>query len=303
MRPSLLRRLTSGLGSLVVLAALVVGVPLFLWRMVGWPLPRSVPSLDEIRHGLTQRRIDDDTLLKGIAFVGWLAWLQVAFSILLESGAWLRRRPARNFRFAGPIQLGGPQADRQRRASLVSTTNISQLAAAGSLPARPAAVVTQLVTVPTTVLAAPVDAIPFFSTVRRPHRPLPRRTSSYATTRSGASPNDTSVILCDGERSSTSHRHRQQPDGRTISRARPHLPRLEPRASRRRHRPRPSPGTDRRGHSATRPRTHPSASPRPRTDTDNDADLGGRWGRATGASGPYNSRRQRHSARHNRPTR
>ena len=96
-------RLARGIGALALLALLLIGTPLALWLLVGWPLPSTVPSLDTLGDSLTRSSISDDTLLKAIAIVGWLAWLQIVASIVLEATARLGNRPARDHRSL-PIQ-------------------------------------------------------------------------------------------------------------------------------------------------------------------------------------------------------
>ena len=101
---SLLRRATTGVGSLVTLVVLAVGVPLALSRLAGWPLPSAPPSLHEIAHALSRNEISDSTLFKALALVGWFAWAQIAASILVESIAWTRGTAAPRLRFAGIAQ-------------------------------------------------------------------------------------------------------------------------------------------------------------------------------------------------------
>lgn len=149
---SKLRQVASGLGALAGLLALVVGVPLALWKLVGWPLPTSLPSWHEISDTLGRSDLPDSTLLKTVAVVGWLAWLQVAASTVVEVAAWLRGRPAHRLPSAGIVQ---PTVRRlvATAAMLVSTatSNLSIAAASPALP--PAAIVVEHTPV---VVASPV---------------------------------------------------------------------------------------------------------------------------------------------------
>lgn len=97
-------RVASGIASLTTLLALVAVVPLALWAIAGWPLPDHLPSLAEVGRALSHKNIPDTALMKVIALLGWTAWLQIAASITVELGAWLRGRPASRLRFAGPLQ-------------------------------------------------------------------------------------------------------------------------------------------------------------------------------------------------------
>lgn len=86
------------------LLLLLVGVPLALGAAAGWPLPRSVPTFDELRTALGGSSIPDATILKTIAVIGWLAWVQVLTSTIVEVTAWLRGRAAFAVPLAGPVQ-------------------------------------------------------------------------------------------------------------------------------------------------------------------------------------------------------
>jgi DNA-binding SARP family transcriptional activator len=105
MQPlSLLRRVVTSLSSLMTLALLGGAVPVALWKLAAWPLPSGVPSLSEVAHALTANEISDSTLFKTLALLGWIAWLQIAVSILVESAAWARGRASPHLRFVGPAQ-------------------------------------------------------------------------------------------------------------------------------------------------------------------------------------------------------
>lgn len=41
-------RLARGVSSLVAVVVLAVGVPVLLARIVGWPLPTKLPTVDEV---------------------------------------------------------------------------------------------------------------------------------------------------------------------------------------------------------------------------------------------------------------
>jgi len=99
-----IRRVLTGLGALVVLAALVVGVPWALWHFIGWPLPHSTPSLTGIGHDLSQRGIPDNGLVDALAVVVWIVWALLAVSVIAETVATARGSRASRLPLAGLFQ-------------------------------------------------------------------------------------------------------------------------------------------------------------------------------------------------------
>ncbi|MER5789985.1 BTAD domain-containing putative transcriptional regulator [Streptomyces sp. NPDC001980] len=105
-QPVRLRRRTFGdvvraFLAFVALLVLVVGVPGALAVTVGWPLPRSAPSMDWL-----SQPIDVQTFLNALTVVVWLAWAQFTACVLVEvkaavSGVGLPGRVPG----AGPSQL------------------------------------------------------------------------------------------------------------------------------------------------------------------------------------------------------
>ncbi len=134
---SALRRTATGLVSLAALIALAGAVPILLWNLVGWPVPTEVPSLHKVADAFSRSEIPDSTLLKVIAVVGWVAWLQVAASILVETGAWARGHAAPRLRFAGAAQPAVCKLVASA-ALLISSTHLSN-GLVPSLVARPLA--------------------------------------------------------------------------------------------------------------------------------------------------------------------
>ncbi|MCX5215702.1 LysM peptidoglycan-binding domain-containing protein [Kitasatospora sp. NBC_00240] len=90
-----------GLAALVVLLALLAGVPLLLWRT--GVLPAHVPTMDEVTGALTST--DNGTLFLGaLTLLGWGAWLSFVFSTVVEATALLRHRQAPRVRVLGATQ-------------------------------------------------------------------------------------------------------------------------------------------------------------------------------------------------------
>ena len=66
------------------LLVLVVGVPILLIRIAGWPLPTSVPSWSRVSTAVQQGDIPGDVVIKVIAVGVWLIWAQWVWAIAWE---------------------------------------------------------------------------------------------------------------------------------------------------------------------------------------------------------------------------
>ena len=90
------RRMLSILGgalSAVALLALLIAPPIALVRLVGWPLPSTVPTL----HALTDAArsgVSDQAIVHTLAVLAWLAWAQIALALIAEIAGVVRGRPA-----------------------------------------------------------------------------------------------------------------------------------------------------------------------------------------------------------------
>ncbi len=104
MRTTRHQTFMSSIGALLLLLGLVLGVPLLLWALGGSPIPTSMPSLADVADGLTRGPIADSTILKSVALIGWLAWLQIATSVIVETTAWARGLSSPKLIATGPIQ-------------------------------------------------------------------------------------------------------------------------------------------------------------------------------------------------------
>lgn len=133
------REVLPGLAAIVLLLALLVGVPYALVELVGWPLPRRLPSLSV---ETLRAPVDAATLVNVLALVVWAAWAQFTACVLVEvkaaaAGAGL---PAR-------VPLGGLNQLLARQlvaAALLLTTSAAGLAPGraglgGGVPPRPPA--------------------------------------------------------------------------------------------------------------------------------------------------------------------
>jgi DNA-binding SARP family transcriptional activator len=98
------RRLVAGALSMVGLLALLVGAPLALGVLVGWPLPHSWPSWSQVRTLFETSGIPDVVLIDVLAVVCWIAWLDFALATLVEIGAALAGYPAPRLLVVRPWQ-------------------------------------------------------------------------------------------------------------------------------------------------------------------------------------------------------
>lgn len=92
----IIRRLAGAL-AILLLAALLAGVPLLLWQLSLPVLPQGVPSWNQITGALLSQ--DDGTLIVILlVVVAWLAWAYLAIALLVEIWAAIRRVPAPRLR-------------------------------------------------------------------------------------------------------------------------------------------------------------------------------------------------------------
>jgi DNA-binding SARP family transcriptional activator len=99
-----LAHLAKGIAALVVLAALVAGIPWALWHYIGWPLPHHVPSTAQIGRALDSHGIAGRTLVDALAVVAWITWAVLVASVAAEIPAALSGRRARSLPVAGVFQ-------------------------------------------------------------------------------------------------------------------------------------------------------------------------------------------------------
>jgi DNA-binding SARP family transcriptional activator len=104
MRKDLLSAVIRSALAFTALAALLVGLPVALAVLAGWPLPSAVPTLAQVRDSLNGPSITDAMLVKGIAVICWLAWAQLVACAVVETHAWARGRVAVHLPLAGALQ-------------------------------------------------------------------------------------------------------------------------------------------------------------------------------------------------------
>lgn len=98
-----LARLARGVAALAGLATLLGGLPYALVRFVGWPLPRTAPSWEQLRAVLTAP-LSNQILINILACLCWLLWAILVASALAETVAALRGARAPRIPLAAPLQ-------------------------------------------------------------------------------------------------------------------------------------------------------------------------------------------------------
>jgi DNA-binding SARP family transcriptional activator len=161
MNRSRLADVARGATAVVALLALVAGPPIALASAVGWPLPTSLPTITAIEDA-ARSGVSDDLVVKVLAAIAWIAWLQVAAAVVCEVVALLRRSPTLHLPVLPGLQ---PVVAKLAAAALLLATSASsrvphataQPAAAPPTDPPPAAATTALpeVAAPPAVAAAP----------------------------------------------------------------------------------------------------------------------------------------------------
>ncbi len=89
-----LNNMIRGVGALLISLLFVIGVPTGLVAYVGWPLPTSLPTLDQIQLAF-RSGIDPQLLINALAVVVWIVWAQLVVALASEVIAAVRGRTAR----------------------------------------------------------------------------------------------------------------------------------------------------------------------------------------------------------------
>jgi len=101
------KTLIKATAALAALLALLVGIPMVLATFVGWPLPGSLPDPANVWDAVAAGNIPTQVVINALAVVVWIAWLQIAASVLLETKAAVQGRVPKPVRgLASPVQLG-----------------------------------------------------------------------------------------------------------------------------------------------------------------------------------------------------
>lgn len=97
------RGLVTGLGSLVLLAAVVGGLPWALLRFTEWPVT-GVPTAEQLRD-IPATVASEQTIIAVLVVGLWLAWLAFTTSVALEAVAHIRGHDVPRMPGAAPVQL------------------------------------------------------------------------------------------------------------------------------------------------------------------------------------------------------
>src|SRR5579875_2086600 len=101
-----LTALARGCAAMAVLAVLVIGLPVLLYRLGGSPVPRHLPRLAQV-SGALLRRDDGTVFLDAVRDISWIAWAAFTIAVVAEVQAHLRGRSAPRLRVAGLQGLAG----------------------------------------------------------------------------------------------------------------------------------------------------------------------------------------------------
>jgi len=96
--------LLRGLLALLVMLALLVGIPIALFALRGNPLPDTGTDLSGLLDRLTAPDKDGSLFLGALTWLGWLAWASFALTVLLEALSQLRGLPTPHLPALGPQQ-------------------------------------------------------------------------------------------------------------------------------------------------------------------------------------------------------
>jgi nucleoid-associated protein YgaU len=81
---SSINRLTRAVVAVGLIVAVLVGVPIILMVVGGWPLPTKTPDWHGVYWQARQGDVPADFVIKAFACVVWLAWAQIAWALVWE---------------------------------------------------------------------------------------------------------------------------------------------------------------------------------------------------------------------------
>ena len=164
-----------GLAALLVMLALLIGIPVALHALRGNPLPDTGADLPGLLDRLTAPDTDGSLFLGALTWLGWLAWASFALSVLLETIAQVRGLPTPHLPALGPQQRAA-SALVAAAALLFTVPLLHPAPALGAAQAPPAAAAAAWTIAPATA-TPPTPAIPATSAGAAAHeqtRPAPQ---------------------------------------------------------------------------------------------------------------------------------
>jgi nucleoid-associated protein YgaU len=93
-----------GLLALLVIVALLIGLPAVLYALQGNPLPHSSTDLSGLPARLAAPDTDGSLFLGALTWIGWLAWISFAATVALEALWQVRGLPTPHLPALGPQQ-------------------------------------------------------------------------------------------------------------------------------------------------------------------------------------------------------
>lgn len=78
------RRLLRAAAAAVLIVIVLIGVPVVLIVLAGWPLPTKMPDWNAVYWAVRQGDVAAEVVIKTFACVAWLAWAQIAWALVWE---------------------------------------------------------------------------------------------------------------------------------------------------------------------------------------------------------------------------
>ncbi len=100
----MIRRILRSLAALVVLGALLGGVPWALVRFVGSPVPTHPGGVGAVIDEIGRGGFGAGAVIRILAVIVWVAWLRLALAVLVELAAAVLRRPVPRIGLLGASQ-------------------------------------------------------------------------------------------------------------------------------------------------------------------------------------------------------
>jgi DNA-binding SARP family transcriptional activator len=226
------RRLLAALS----LAALIAGVPVCLAAVIGWPLPGSLPDLDELRKVLSSP-LAPSLVIDLLALVAWAAWAHFAVCVFLELATAARARSSGQLGQA--VRVPGGRRSQELARRLVETAFASVIATSVGLATFSGTILTSARPAVAAVQAFPAERAPQHAALLHDVEPATGPATAQVGKHQAAVPRPEYVVqaphggyydslwdiadrfLGDGQRWREIYElneSREQPDGRTLSR-------------------------------------------------------------------------------------
>ena len=169
-----MKAIIRAVGAAVVLGSVLLALPVALIKMVGYPLPRVVPSWDQISMAFDLGDVASTTIFKALACVLWLVWAWFVVAALSEAIAHLRGLAgARIPRRANPAQQVVARLVTSLAVVVTSLVSRSTVAPAEPGPLPAIELVNQITTTPPPLSPDPIEASAAQGATTRAHSGSP----------------------------------------------------------------------------------------------------------------------------------